>query len=203
MKRYFFLAVIIPMLLVSQQATARNLAPLIESIALLKLYMGYVKKGYDIADKGLQPIRDIKNGEFSLHDDYYNSLKNVNPQLKQYDRIAAILKMQKSIVALYNKGRKQVSSNGFDADESRYLIRVYNNLLDESVKEIDELTLVLTDGKLEMKDEERMKRIDIIAGKITEQYQFIHHFNKQVAMVAFSREKEQHDIEYLRKLYNL
>ena len=40
---------------------------LVEQIAALQVYLGYVKKGYDIASKGIHTISDIKNGEFNLY----------------------------------------------------------------------------------------------------------------------------------------
>jgi hypothetical protein len=33
----------------------------------LQGYIGFAKKGYDIATNGIHTVRDIKNGEFGLH----------------------------------------------------------------------------------------------------------------------------------------
>ncbi|MGB4400952.1 MAG: hypothetical protein WBJ10_16380, partial [Daejeonella sp.] len=41
---------------------------LVQQLAALKLYAGYLKKGYDIADKGISSIKAFSNGEFKLHD---------------------------------------------------------------------------------------------------------------------------------------
>src|SRR5690606_38045577 len=50
---------------------------LVKQIAALKVYLEYLKKGYEIVDKGLTTIGEIKNGTFSLDKDYFNSLKAV------------------------------------------------------------------------------------------------------------------------------
>jgi hypothetical protein len=43
-----------------------------QQIALLKVYTGYLKKGYGIAQDGLKAISDIKHGDFDLHNNYLN-----------------------------------------------------------------------------------------------------------------------------------
>lgn len=40
---------------------------LIQQIAALKVYLGYVQKGYSIAQKGLTTVSNIKKGNFDLH----------------------------------------------------------------------------------------------------------------------------------------
>jgi hypothetical protein len=39
----------------------------LQQIAALKLYAGFLEKGYSIAREGLTVIAEIKNGEFNLH----------------------------------------------------------------------------------------------------------------------------------------
>ena len=55
---------------------------LVSQIAAYQVYATYVEKGYVIAKKGLTAIQNIKKGDFSLHDEYFTSLKNVNPKIK-------------------------------------------------------------------------------------------------------------------------
>src|SRR5260221_4860823 len=70
---------------------------LLQQIAALQVYIDYAKKGYDIASKGLNTIRDIKNGDFNLHRDFFGSLKQVNPKIKKYAKVADIIAYQVSI----------------------------------------------------------------------------------------------------------
>ena len=56
----------------SQNATQQEY--MIAQIGLLQTYLGYVKKGYDIAKKGLILIGDIKQGSFSVHNGVFTSL---------------------------------------------------------------------------------------------------------------------------------
>ena len=63
---------------------------LVQQIAAFQVYIGYVEKGYSIAKKGLNAISNIKHGDFSMHNDYFNSLKIVNPKIKKYWKVADI-----------------------------------------------------------------------------------------------------------------
>src|SRR5437870_5513652 len=80
---------------VRQKETQRKY--LIEQIVAFKTYLGYAVEGYSTAKLGLNTIKDIKNGDFNLHDNYFKSLSVVNPQIKKYSKVAAIISMQISI----------------------------------------------------------------------------------------------------------
>src|SRR5690606_229293 len=67
---------------------------LVQQIAALQLYSGYLSKGYSIAKNGLNTIKSIKDGDILQHDNYFNSLTTVNPQIKRYQKVADILALQ-------------------------------------------------------------------------------------------------------------
>src|SRR5690606_36713128 len=71
---------------------------LIQQIAALQLYIGYAKKGYNIAKEGLNTIGGFTRGEFDLHGNFIHSLKKVNPEIKPYTRMADIIAMLEKIV---------------------------------------------------------------------------------------------------------
>lgn len=60
---------------------------LLQQIAGLQVYIGYVQKSYSIAKQGLNTVSAIKHGEFNLHKDYFNSLRTVNPKIKNYSKV--------------------------------------------------------------------------------------------------------------------
>src|SRR5438046_10687304 len=80
---------------VRQKETQRKY--LIEQIVAFKTYIDYAWQGYSIAKKGLNTIKDIKNGDLNLHDNFFKSLSAVNPRVKKYSKVAAIIAMQISI----------------------------------------------------------------------------------------------------------
>jgi len=174
---------------------------LMQQIAALQVYIGYVQKGYSIAKDGLNTIGDIKKGEFNLHADYFNSLKTVSPTVRNYAKIAAIIALQIRIVQVYKNTSDQIrKGDHFNDDELNYVDGVFSRLLDDCAKTIDELTIVTTSGQLEMKDDERLKRIDEMYGDMQGKYAFVEAFSNEAKLLAASRIREQRDIRTSRAI---
>lgn len=172
---------------------------LLQQIAGLQVYIGYLQKGYSIAQKGLTVISDFKKGEFNLHSDYFNSLKNVNPKIKNYARVADIISIQAKIVQTYHQTyRKAKKSNAFNTVEINYLYHVFGRLLDDCNSNINELITLTTSGKLEMKDDERLERIDALYNDMQDKYTFIKSFSNETIELAVARVKEKNDVQISR-----
>lgn len=177
---------------------------LIQQIAALQVYIGYVKKGYKIAQQGLTAISDFKNGEFNLHKDYFNSLKNINPSVKHYAKVAAIIALQVETVKGCHKTFRQIEESGaFAADEISYIDKVFGRLMDDCADITGELITLTTPGELEMKDDERMERIDKLYDSMQDDYTFMKHFGNQALMLATDRLEEKNDIKASRLWYGL
>lgn len=174
---------------------------LIQQIAALKVYLGYVKKGYEIASQGLTTIRNIKNGDFNLHRDFFSSLSRVNPKIKNCAKVADIIALQTRIIKEVNETIKGIKDAGqFTPEEMGLCKRVFENLLAESLKNIDELFLVITSGELEMKDDERLQRIDTIYADMQEKYAFTAGMSEDFALLSVQRMQEQYEVNLSRKL---
>ncbi len=174
---------------------------LLQQIAGLQLYIGYVQKSYSIAKQGLNTISDIKNGEFNLHKHYFNSLKSVNPKIKDYSKVADIIELQVNIMKVYKEAGRQVKHSGtFNGDEISYINGVFERLINDCTKVIDELITVTGSGQLEMKDDERLKRIDALYSDMEDKYIFIQSFSNEAKLLAASRIEEQNDIQSSRAI---
>lgn len=175
---------------------------LIQQIAALKVYLEYLKKGYDIAQKGLTTIGDIKDGTFNLDKDYFNSLKQVSPVVKNSPKVKSILLYQHKIIkdfrALYEAC--QVDEN-FTPEEIQYIENVYHNMLTECEDSIDELTLITTSGEAEMKDDERLLRLDKVHEDMLEKYTFTQDFAASTRLLSLKRGKEKIQIKQLQDLH--
>lgn len=177
---------------------------LLQQIAALQVYIGYAKKGYKLAKEGLNTIGGFTRVEFNLHTDYFNSLKTVNPEIKRYAKIADIIALQIKIVQNYNRTHRRLnSSDAFADDELAYISRVFNRLLSDCDKTLDELIAITTDGKLEMKDDERMKRIDQLYLDMQDKYTFSQSFSNEAKSLAASRIKDKADVQTIRVLQGI
>jgi hypothetical protein len=175
---------------------------MIEQIIKLKTYLSWLKKGYDIANKGLTLIGDIKHGDFNLHKDYFNSLEQVNHQIKGDVKIAAMISMQIQMLSSYKSYHQQFKASGvFTSKELNYLYQVFTVLLDDVEKDITELTNVITDDQLQMKDDQRIDDIDKLYRNMTDKYEFLYSFSSEVQLQVFQRQRELEESHSIQKMY--
>ena len=177
---------------------------LIEQIVAFKIYLGYVQKGYSIARKGLTTIGNIKKGDFSLHNDFLSSFKSVNPTIRNYSKVPDIVAFQVKIIQSYKSTYKYVQSISlYSPAEIDFIYRVFSNLIDNSSNDLDELITVVTANELEMKDDERLKRIDAIYASIQDKYAFAKNFGDEAKVLAVQKAKDKNNLETSRKLYGI
>ena len=174
---------------------------LVQQIAALKVYLGYLKDGYDIAKKGLTIVGDIKQGKFDLDIEYLASLRSVNPSVSKSAKVASIVAYQRAIMiefgALKNKA---VETELFTDEEKAYIGNVYANMLRESDESVDELERVLSNSDFEMKDDERIKRVDLLYADIKDKYAFTRSFSNSTTLLIAQRESETREIAVQEEL---
>jgi len=187
-----------------QSAEAQQLLLNVEKLAQLKKILSNMKKGYEIVSNGYNTIKDISKGNFNLHDAFLNALLQVSPTVKKYKRVADIITCQSQIIKEYKSAFKRFkASNLFNVSETNYMEDVYKNLFNKSLQNLDELTIVITAGKLRMNDEERIAAIDRIYNEISDKLVFLRSFNNEGNVLAVQRGREMVDTKVSQKLNGL
>jgi hypothetical protein len=175
-----------------------------KQIAAFQIYAGYLKQGYKIVDEGWSMVNDIKHGDFDLHNNYFNSLKQVNPSVSSYCKVDDITTLQTEILQVNDAIKKMVADNAnLQPEEKEYINKVMSNLLNKCANDLDELTILTTNGAAEMKDDERLKRIDNLYIDMQDKYSFATHFKNSVQILALSRTKNGNDINTSKLLYGI
>ena len=188
--------------LFNQKATERKL--LMQQIAALDVYKRYLKTGYKIVSGGIHAVRDIKNGDFGLHSAFFTALKRVNPHIKKYAKVPEIISLQVTLARTCREHIKAAKASGaLTEEELLYIARVLSRLLDQATALLDELLMLTTDGQTEMKDDERMERIDRLYTESLEQYTFLKAFNNETLQLAIARKQEYGDIEMLKQVQGI
>lgn len=174
----------------------------ITKLAQFKQILSDMKKGYQIINNGYTTISGISKGTFNLHQAFLNGLLDVNPQLRTYSRVASIIRNQELILSEYKSAYGSFKSGGrFSPDELNYLGAVYKNLFNESVNNLNTLTMVMTASQLRMSDDERMKQIDHIDKDMSDKLSFLREFNSRAAAVDAQRAREMQDAKNQHQLY--
>ena len=174
-----------------------DLKSVAKQIALLQLYIGWVEKGYKIAQKGLTTIGKVKNGEFNLHSLFFSSLSAVNPAIKKYSKVAIIISDQLFIAQNF---RKILGIKHLTPAEFSYLQTIYSNMLIACTNSLDELIEVISDNTFQMHDVERIRRIDRIYSDMEGKVGFTKRLAGEVSTLSGQRLAEENDIEFLQKM---
>ena len=185
-----------------QKATQKKY--LLQQIAALQVYSDYLSKGYSIAKNGINATKSIKNGDLLQHIKYFTSLVTVNPQIKRYKKVADIIAIQISIAKQSANAIKSFRNNHhFTSIEINYLQGVFNKLLADCAKNLNELLNLITNGNLQMKDDERIKAIDKIYVDMQDKQQFARTFSNNAAGLSIQRSNEEDDIIISKKINGL
>ncbi|MDR2275370.1 MAG: TerB family tellurite resistance protein [Sphingobacterium sp.] len=203
--KYWLLSVLMSLTVGASRAQSTEVQQLLlnaTKLGQLKNILRDMKKGYDILTSGYNTIKGISKGNFSIHDAFLQGLLKVSPSVRKYKRIADIVALQKQIVREYRWGYERFKNSGtFSAQELDYFANVYTNLVDKSMRNIEELILVVTSSKLRMSDDERIGQIDDLYGKTKDLLAFLNYFNDEVTVMEKLKEKEKFDIKGLENIY--
>ena len=153
----------------------------VEKLAQFKQILADLKKGYEIVAKGYTTIRDISEGNFSLHDAFLDALWQVSPAVRQYKRTADIIALQLRLVKEYKAAwQRTKSSSLFSPNELEHIEKVYSNLFQASLRNLEDLLLVITARQLRMSDDERLTAIDRIYASMQDKIVFLRQFNSRM-----------------------
>lgn len=188
----------------AQSAEVQQLLLNVEKLSQLKNILSDMKKGYTVISGGYNAIKNISQGNFSLHEVFLDGMMLVSPEIKKYRRVADIISYQKNIINEYkNAFNRFKSSDNFSMQEISYLSLVYRQLSSQSLDNLDELLTVITSSKLRMSDDERLKIIDRIFADTEDKLMFLRSFNKETSILNLQRQKEKADLNAAKKYYNL
>lgn len=175
-----------------------------KQLALLKIYLDYIKKGVQVVSSGLRTIENVKNGDFNLHRDFFSSLKQVNPHIVNSAKVADIIAFQVFIVRDLKKVNDFCKGNeNFTPEEIRYVTDIYTNMLVLTDATMDELMDIVTPDRTAMTDDERLLRVDNLYDEIIDRQAFVKTFDHETRLLEREREKERRNIKLLRDTYGM
>ena len=188
----------------AQSEEAQQLILNIEKLAQFKQILSDMKKGYQIISNGYSTIKDLSQGNFNLHKTFLDGLMTVSPMVRKYKRVADIINNQVTIVKEYKNTFSRFKQDGnFNPGEIEYFGKVYSNLFRQSLNDLDELTMILTDSKLRMSDDERLEAIDRIYTNMQDKLLFLRHFNNNTTILAVQRAREKKDVLTMKYIYGI
>ena len=139
-----------------------------------------------------------------LYEEYYNELSTVKQIIADYDKVKKIIELQSRIVSGYQSAYALFKQDkNFSAGEIDYMYKVYSAILDESLKNLDQVLLVVNSFVTQMSDAERLNIIDNAERGIQKNYNDLKEFNNQNVQLSLLRSIENNDVGTVKKLYGL
>lgn len=152
----------------------------------------------------LTEISDWTDKQKQLYGQYFDELKKVRSLITYYQRIKEITSTQVRIVDEYRRAWAMVKSDRhFSPKEIEYIGRVYSGILDQSVKNLDQLFLVVNSFRTEMADASRLQIINEVSEKINVNYIDLRAFNAENVMLSMQRSKSEQEAQQVRQWYGL
>lgn len=152
----------------------------------------------------LTEISDWSKKQKELYAKYFDELWKVKNTIGSYQAVRDIIKKQILLVQEYSKAFNLAKQDkNFTPEEINYMQQVYTGILDESLKNIDQVQLVINAFATQMSDARRLDIIHAAGNNIEQNITDLRQFNQQNIKISLQRSKERNDIEVVKKLYGL
>ncbi|MBS1525309.1 MAG: TerB family tellurite resistance protein [Bacteroidetes bacterium] len=193
------------------KARAQSIADLIEELTLdyqklsgLKSILSQMQQGYKIVSAGYNSVKGVAQGNFSLHEAFLDGLMMVSPTVRKYPRITEIINDQAELMTEYKSSFSQFRRDKhFSVEEISYMTDVYNNLVSQSLQNLSELTMILSDNQMRMSDNDRLQAIDRLYASGHDQLTFLRQFDNNTQSIAIQRAEQAGDYNTLQQVYGI
>jgi hypothetical protein len=173
---------------------------LLQQIAALQVFSGYLKQGYQVATNGMSSISGSLKKENTLHSTYYSRMETVDPVVKKNAMVKDITDWQQDIL----KRLQDITAiDGLTTDEKTYLGNVKAAVLKDCDLQLSTLQNVITDGKMKMSDAERIALLTKIHTAMMDNYRFASGFAAQAKIYAAQKQQEYGEATLGKQLYGI
>ncbi|MDQ1165712.1 conjugal transfer protein TraI [Flavobacterium sp. SORGH_AS_0622] len=152
----------------------------------------------------LDEISEWTQKQKDLYKGYYEELAKVKSIITYYQRIKEITRKQTQLVQEYERAWNLFKQDThFKDSEIQYMERVYTGILEESVKNIDQIFLILDSFATQMSDLKRLEIINKAADQIDGNYDDLTMFNQQNILLSLQRAKTEADVNRVKQFYGI
>lgn len=152
----------------------------------------------------LTEIADWTEKQKDLYSQYYTELWQIKSAIAYYKRIKDLTTKQVAILDEYKWAWNLFKQDKhFSADELETMQKTYSGILDESMKNLDQILLVTGSFTTEMSDAKRLEIIGAAADKMDINYSDLKEFNMQNSLLSIQRAKSLDEVATLKEIYGI
>ncbi|MFT3749143.1 MAG: conjugal transfer protein TraI [Agriterribacter sp.] len=152
----------------------------------------------------LDEISDWLNKNKEQYAKYFDELKKVKELISGYQKVKEIMAKQVRIVEEYKRAFALFKQDKhFTSPEIAYMVQVYTGIVDESLKNLDQLFLVVNALNTKMTDGKRLEIINAVASHIDENLNDLRDFNSQNVRLSLQRAKDEQEVKRVKAMYGI
>jgi hypothetical protein len=144
------------------------------------------------------------NKEKELYAGYYQELSKVRRVIADYDEIKNIINRQLQLTSEYRQASALFNRDRhFSPGELEYMGNIYSGILQESLRNLDELLVTVSSLTTQMDDADRLRRISQASKAMQTNLDHLRQFNRQNVGLSLMRSLDEQDRQSIKDLYGL
>lgn len=152
----------------------------------------------------LREISDWTEKQREQYDTYFKELWRVKNAIATYNKVRQIVQKQLLLAEEYRRAWGLLQRDGnFNRQEIEYMSGVYSGMLEESLKNLDQLMLAINSFRTQMSDGKRLELIDRTDDDMDGVLADLRTFNDSNFRLSVARARDAEDAERLKKMYGL
>lgn len=156
-----------------------------------------VKAG--VKEQELTKVFSEKN--LQLAKTWYDGLLQVSSAVRSYRRVQSVFEKQGRIIQNYSTAIETLRQSPYVAPEQlSAMTTIYTKMLTESANTLSDLQTIVSPAMLKMTDVDRMRFIDKLDAKITDQLGLINYFTQRNLVQMHLAEQKAQDAQALNAL---
>ena len=156
-----------------------------------------VKAG--VKEQELTKVFSEKN--LQLAKTWYDGLLQVSNTVRTYRRVQSVFEKQGKIIQNYSTAIETLRQSPYVKPEQlSTMVTVYTKMLTESANTVQDLQTIVSPAMLKMTDAERMRFIDKLDAKISDQLGLINYYTQRNMVQMHMAEQKAQDLQALNAL---
>ncbi len=140
----------------------------------------------------------------ALYANYYEELWKVKSAISYYRQVKDAIDKQLRIVDEYKRALALFRQDRhFSTGDIEYMHTVYGGILEESLKNLDQLYLVINAFTTQISDAKRLELINTAADNMEQNLTDLRQFNNQNISLSLQRSRDQYEVNVVKALYGV
>ena len=198
-----------PVTLIIQQGIKKVIVAVDLKIQRLQNEVIWLQNAQKVVENSLSKLRldqitDWVQKQRDLYGDYFDELWKVKDAVGYYHKVKEMAGRQIQLTKEYKRAWDGVRQDKhFSPEEVAYIGKVYAGILEESLKNVEQVILVIRSFSLQITDAKRIELINAASEAIEQNCADLKAFNHQNIQLSLQRTRDETEIRVVKKLYGL